>query len=50
MGNDTQKSFDFNLVDAPTSGTYRISFKLYDNDQLIDEDIKYVIVKKKSIE
>ena len=48
MDNTTQKSFDLNLVTAPTSGTYRLSFKLYDNDQLIDEDIKYVIVKKKS--
>ncbi len=39
-------SIDFNLVDNLTSGTYRVVFKLYDNSQLIDQDIKYVIVKK----
>ena len=48
MDSTTEKTFDFDLADNLTSGTYRISFKLYDNDQLIDEDIKYVIVKKKS--
>jgi len=50
MGTDKERTFKFNLKDDLTSGTYRISFKLYDNDQLIDDDIKYVIVKKKSVE
>ena len=48
MDSSTEKTFDFNLADNLTSGTYRLSFKLYDSDQLIDEDIKYVIVKKNS--
>lgn len=39
-------SMEFNLADNLTSGTYRVVFKLYDNSQLIDQDIKYVIVKK----
>ena len=47
MGTDNEKSFTFNLQNELTSGTYRIVFKLYDNNQLIDDDIKYVIVKKK---
>ncbi len=29
-----------------TSGTYRIVFRLYDQNQLIDEDIEYFIIKK----
>ena len=40
-------SFEFTLNSNLTSGTYRLVFKLYDNEQLIDDDIKYVIVKKK---
>ena len=47
MGNDTEKEFEFKLQDSLISGTYRIAFKLYDNDQLIDEEYKYVIVQKK---
>lgn len=39
-------SMNFNFVDNLTSGTYRVVFKLYDNSQLIDQDIKYIIVKK----
>lgn len=39
-------SLSFNFADNLTSGTYRVAFKLYDNNQLIDQDIKYVIVKK----
>ena len=46
MGEEAEKSFDFTLQDNLTSGTYRIVFRLYDNDQLIDDDIKYVIVLK----
>ena len=42
-----EKDFEFTLNSNLTSGTYRLVFKLYDNDQLIDDDIKYVIVKKK---
>ena len=37
----------FNFNDNLTSGTYKLVFKLYDNNQLIDEDFKYIIVKKK---
>lgn len=40
-------NFEFELNDNLVSGTYRISFEMYDNNQLIDQDIKYVIVKKK---
>ena len=42
-----EQSFDFVLSDNLTSGTYRVVFKLYDNNQLIDEDTKNVIVQKK---
>ena len=44
---DDEQTFDFELADNLTSGTYRVVFKLYDNNQLIDEDIKNVIVQKK---
>ena len=47
MGQSTTKSFDFHLQSTLTSGTYRIVFRLYDSDQLIDDEVKYVIVKKK---
>ena len=47
MSGRTTKTFDFTLADELISGTYKIAFKLYDSNQLIDEDIKYVIVKKK---
>lgn len=43
----SQKNFNFQLQDTLTSGTYRVVFKLYDNNQLIDSDEKYVIVHKK---
>ena len=39
------KNVDFN--NNLISGTYKLVFKLYDNNQLIDEDFKYLIVKKK---
>ncbi len=42
-----EEDIDLTLNSTLTSGTYRVVFKLYDNDQVIDEDIKYVIVKKK---
>ena len=44
---EEEQTFDFELAQNLKSGTYRIIFKLYDNNQLIDEDVKYVIVKKK---
>ena len=47
MDGENTKDFVFTLNSNLTSGTYRLAFKLYDNDQLIDDDIKYVIVKKK---
>lgn len=43
----TSNTLYFNFNDNLTSGTYKLVFKLYDNNQLIDEDSKYVIVKKK---
>ena len=46
MGNSTEKDFTFLLADDLTSGTYRVVFKMYDTNQLIDEDVKYVIVQK----
>lgn len=46
MLGQTEKTLDLELADELTSGTYRIVFKLYDNNQLIDQDIKYVIVTK----
>lgn len=42
-----EKRFSFRLKDRLVSGTYKVSFELYDNNQLIDQDISYVIVKKK---
>ena len=48
MDGTTEKSFDFHLANGLTSGTYRLNFKLYDNNQLIDNDVKYVIVSKKT--
>ena len=43
VSNTLYFNFNNNLI----SGTYKLVFKLYDNNQLIDEDFKYVIVKKK---
>jgi len=45
--NTDPQSFDFELATDLTSGTYRVVFKLYDNNQLIDSDTKNVIVQKK---
>ena len=36
----------FNLATDLTSGTYKVVFKLYDTNQLIEEEVKYVIVRK----
>ena len=45
-----EKEFTFHLVETNQliSGTYRLNFKLYDNNQLIDNDVKYVIVTKET--
>lgn len=44
----TNETQNFNLPFASnlTTGTYKLVFKLYDNNHLIEEDIEYVIVKK----
>ena len=46
MDNLDEKDFEFQLQTNLTSGTYRVVFKLYDSNQLIDEETKYVIVNK----
>ena len=43
-----ERNMDFNLQTTLTSGTYRLVFKLYDNDQLIDSEAKYFIIHKKT--
>ena len=48
MDNLNEKVFNFQLQESLTSGTYRVVFKLYDSNQLIDEETKYVIVNKKT--
>ena len=48
MNGLTERNLDFNLQSSLTSGTYRIVFKLYDNNQLIDTETKYLIIHKKS--
>lgn len=37
---------ELNYNEALLSGTYKVKFKLYDNNQLIDDDYEYFIVKK----
>ena len=39
--------FTFKLKEKLESGTYRFVFMLYDGNQLIDEDYKYIIIRKK---
>ncbi len=46
IGNSNTGNVSFTLNDTLISGTYKIVFKLYDNNQIIDDDVKYVIVKK----
>ena len=41
-----QTEVTMNYADVLTSGTYRIVFRLYDQNQLIDEDYEYIIIKK----
>ena len=40
------QTINFRIADNLTSGTYRVAFQLYDNNQLVDEDVKNVIVQK----
>ena len=42
----SQMQFIYTLKDELESGTYKIVFKLYDNNQVIDEDYEYIIVRK----
>ena len=39
-------SVRWNIADNLTSGTYKVIFKLYDGNQLVDSDNEFVIVKK----
>lgn len=39
--------YTFSLGNNLTSGTYKLVFRLYDNNQVVDEEIQYVIVSKK---
>lgn len=40
------QSYNMNFASELTTGTYKIVFKLYDTNHLIEEDIEYVIVRK----
>ena len=40
-------TYTFSLSNNLTSGTYKLVFRLYDNNQIVDEEIQYVIVSKK---
>ena len=42
----TQETYSWEYSDTLISGTYRVIFRLYDSDQLIDEDQEYIIIKK----
>lgn len=43
---NVESKIDFELQEQLTSGTYKVVFKLYDGNQLIEEDVEYVIVTK----
>lgn len=43
---NSQVDFKVDYNDSLTSGTYKIVFRLYDDNQLIDEDFEYFIIKK----
>lgn len=47
---DIDNNLIFAINEDVTSGTYKLDFKLYDGNQLIDDDFKYIIVKKNFIE
>lgn len=38
--------YTFSLNNNMTSGTYKLVFRLYDNNQIVDEEVQYVIVSK----
>lgn len=40
-------TLDLNLKQSLVSGTYKLLFKLYDKNQLIEEDQEYLIINKK---
>ena len=46
MNVTSQNNITWPYTENMISGTYRIVLKLYDKNQLIDEDIEYIIVKK----
>ena len=39
--------YTFSLKNNLTSGTYKLVFRLYDNNQVVDEEVQYLIVSKK---
>ncbi len=39
-------TYTFYLQDNLVSGTYKLVFRLYDNNQVVDEEIQYIIVTK----
>ncbi len=39
-------TLNYNLRDDLKSGTYRVLFKLYDGNQIIEEDYEYIIIRK----
>ena len=39
--------YTFALKEGMPSGTYKLVFRLYDNNQMVDEETQYVIVSKK---
>ncbi len=43
---NASQSYNFDFANALTTGTYKLVFKLYDGNHLIEEDIEYVIVRK----
>ena len=47
-GVNSQTDVRMTYQEVLTSGTYRIVFRLYDQDQLIDEDFEYFIIKKEA--
>lgn len=48
VSNNPQSTIELNykLRDNLKSGTYKIVFRLYDGNQIIDEDYKYIIIRK----
>ncbi|MBQ6539094.1 MAG: hypothetical protein IJL76_02325 [Bacilli bacterium] len=42
-------SIDWDFQSSLTSGSYKLTFKLYDSDTLIDSDYEMIIVKKKLV-